>query len=135
MICVCFWSQPAQHGWQISAAILCPNSFGKGAKPIAGRFWPQCLQLIFPAIDNLLARDYSLPLRKFRVPGFEFRVLNVLGKPELLDSELGTYFCAARIAAITSSSFGRRSPNGRTSRWRMTPLASITNTERATLPG
>src|SRR5437762_4085774 len=90
MICVCFWSQPAQHGWQISAAILCPNSFGKGANPIAGRFSPQCLQLIFPAIDNLLARDYSLPLRKFRVPGFELRGLDVVWEPESLNLELET---------------------------------------------
>src|SRR6266550_6356728 len=54
MICVCFCNQPLQHGWQISVAMRWPNSFGKGEKPTAGRFSPQCLHLIVSAILSVL---------------------------------------------------------------------------------
>src|SRR5712691_8133727 len=61
MIWLCFCNHALQQGWQISFTILCPSSLGNGAKPIAGRFSPQCLHLMVSAITGPPCGDYSYP--------------------------------------------------------------------------
>src|SRR3954469_17828945 len=48
---------------------------------------------------------------------------------------LHPFFCAARMAARTSSSFGRKSERGWALLCRTRPSASMTTTERAERPG
>ena len=145
MICVCFCNQPLQQGWQISLAIRCPSSLGSGANPSAGRFSPQCLHLISSAMIALLknlSTDYELcPFVLCLCVDSYPNSIVVIRREQKYKAQSSKFFMdtvyalAALIALIVSSSLGRKSPSGRMSLWRRIPFGSITNTDRATLPG
>ena len=101
MICDCFCSQADQHGWQISLAIRCPSSLGKGAKPIAGRFSLQCLHLIVSAsgfsLRGIIAwfgeRASWQQLHKYQAHKIRFRQISIRSGPK------GRYSIATSVRA------------------------------------